>query len=583
MTTLSPSRALLVAVAILASTVAAIAQFPRDPGRPPAEPRIVSGSDLGFRVDGTDPRLPGGGISSAAPVWTVGAVTITNDLTLNVRVRNSSGQWSALAQPRFLIASRRPPTARDLRITEINYNPAGSDDSEFIELYNASTNLLELSGVSISNAVRFVFPNSFALAPGAFVMVVENSASFAALYQTPGSPYYFPGLAVAGEWVGALDNAGETLSLVASNGVLLASVPYQTSGDWPERADGKGSSLELASLPEATATDAEVRAFMAIGWNWSSSSLYHGSPGRLDTFMKSVRFSEILSHTDLGVDWVELLNTGTQPVDLTGCTLTDTMDAPAAWPFPTNTVLGPGEFKVISSTELGFGFSEAGDKAFLLQMSGTNVMRFLDSVDFPAADREESFGLYQRSDGEFDFTEQRTNTPGLSNGLPRIGPVVISEIMATPPAGLAEYVELTSLTNGTLPLYDPLRPTNVWMLEGVGSFAFPTGTVLQGCSSLIVCSTNAAAFRAQYGLAASVAVFGPWSGTLDDLAAAGPRVGRIVPQARALVGGNDEGRVLERAAAVDDGPPAHRFGRAPRIHVGRDTNQDLCAVCGQLA
>ena len=52
----SPSRALLVAVAIVASTVAAIAQFPRDPGVPPADPRIVSGSDLGFRVDGTDPR-----------------------------------------------------------------------------------------------------------------------------------------------------------------------------------------------------------------------------------------------------------------------------------------------------------------------------------------------------------------------------------------------------------------------------------------------------------------------------------------------------------------------------------------------
>ena len=52
----SPSRALLVAVAIVASTVAAIAQFPRDPGVPPADPRIVSGADLGFRIDGTDPR-----------------------------------------------------------------------------------------------------------------------------------------------------------------------------------------------------------------------------------------------------------------------------------------------------------------------------------------------------------------------------------------------------------------------------------------------------------------------------------------------------------------------------------------------
>ena len=56
MATRSPSRALLLTVAILASTVTAIAQFPRDPGVPPGEPRIVSGADLGFRIDGTDPR-----------------------------------------------------------------------------------------------------------------------------------------------------------------------------------------------------------------------------------------------------------------------------------------------------------------------------------------------------------------------------------------------------------------------------------------------------------------------------------------------------------------------------------------------
>ena len=56
MATRSPSRPLLVTIAILASTIAALAQFPRDPGVPPADPRIVSGSDLGFRVEGTDPR-----------------------------------------------------------------------------------------------------------------------------------------------------------------------------------------------------------------------------------------------------------------------------------------------------------------------------------------------------------------------------------------------------------------------------------------------------------------------------------------------------------------------------------------------
>ena len=469
-----------------------------------------------YTLDGTDPRLPGGGIAPWALVWVPGAVTITQDSTLTTRVRTADGQWSALAQPRYLMASRRVPTARDLLVTEINYNPAGSDDYEFVELHNTSSNLLDLSGLSFSNAVRFIFPKGAALAPGAFVMVVENTTSFAARFQNASSPWYYPGLSVAGAWSGALDNAGETLSLVASNGVELSSVTFKTSGDWPERADGKGSSLELGSLPAPTATDSEVRWFVNQGLNWTSSRLYHGSPGRFDVTPKAVRFNEILTHTDLGGDWLELLNRGSQPVDLGGCTLTDNMDTPAAWTFPTNTILQPGQFLVLSTAGLGFAFSELGEKAFLLQLSGTNVIRFLDSVDFPALEREESVGLFQRSDGEFDFTELRANTPGAPNALPRVGPVVISEIMSIPAPGLAEYVELTSITNHPVPLYDPLRPTNVWTLEGVGSFAFPTGTVLPPCGSLIVCSTSPADFRAQYGLGPDVPVLGPWTGALDN-------------------------------------------------------------------
>src|SRR6266550_862638 len=382
-----------------------------------------------YTLDGSDPRLSGGGISPQALVWTPGAVTITQDFSLLARVRTAGGQWSALAQPRFLLASRRAPTARDLLVTEINYNPVGSDEYEFVELWNASTNLLDLSGVSLSNAVRFVFPNGYALAPGNFVMVVENTSSFAARYQSPASPWYSPGLTVAGQWVGALDNAGETLSLVASNGVELSSVPYKTSGDWPERGNGDGSSIELSTLPAASATDQQVRALVADGRNWRSSSLYHGSPGRFDSFVKSVRINELLSHSDIGEDWLELLNAGGQPVDLTGCTLTDDLKVPGLWAFPTNTMLQPGQFMILTASQLGFAFSELGEGASLLQMNGTNVIRFLDTVDFPAANRNESFGLFERSDGVLDFTELRANTPATVNALPRVGPVVFSEIM----------------------------------------------------------------------------------------------------------------------------------------------------------
>jgi hypothetical protein len=86
----------------------------------------------------------------------------------------------------------------------------------------------------------------------------------------------------------------------------------------------------------------------------------------------------------------------------------------------------------------------------------------------------------------------------------------------SPAAGKAAFIELANITGVPVPLYDTARPTNVWRLEGVGDFLFPSGTVLSPCSTLIVCSTNAAAFRAQYELPSGVPVLGPWSGTLDN-------------------------------------------------------------------
>lgn len=480
------------------------------------QPVLSSGSGtIYYTLDGSDPRLAGGGISPAALVWVPGAVSITQDFTLNARVRTAGGQWSALAQPRYLLATRRPPATRDLLITEIHYNPAGSDDYEFVELYNASAYPLDLSGVSFSNAVRYIFPNNTTLASGAFVLVVKNAASFALRYQDAASPWYWPGLSVAGEWAGALNNAGETLTLLASNGVELASISYQSGGDWPGRADGSGSSLELRTLPPTSATDQDVRALVAEGLSWTSSSQYHGSPGRFDPFVKSVRINELLSHSLLGEDWIEFLNTGSQPVALTNCTLTDNLGLPNRYAFPGNTVLQPGQFLVLSATQIGFAFGEMGESVFLLRMSGTNVLRFLDTVDFPAAAPEVSFGLYQRMDGERDFTEMNAITPGATNGAPRIGPLVFSEIMFSPVTNKVQFLELTSLTNGPLALFDAAYPSNVWTIEDVGNFSFPTGTVLSPYATVIVCATNPADFRAQYGVSADVAVFGPWTGALD--------------------------------------------------------------------
>ncbi len=83
--------------------------------------------------------------------------------------------------------------------------------------------------------------------------------------------------------------------------------------------------------------------------------------------------------------------------------------------------------------------------------------------------------------------------------------------------------------------------------------------------------------RSRVGLGQQAAV------VVDHHRAAGPGERRVVLEAGGLVGGHHVGDVLHRSAAVDQRPPVHRRRCPPRIHVGRDPDQHLGAVGGQLA
>ncbi|MDF7806661.1 lamin tail domain-containing protein [Pontiellaceae bacterium B12219] len=475
-----------------------------------------SAGTIYYTLDGTDPRLPGGSISPAALIWSAGAVTVTEDITITSRVRTSGGEWSALAEPRFLLGSRQVPTAGELLITEISYNPDGSDDYEFIEIWNSSTNLIDMSGVSLSNAVRYIFPEYATLNPGAFVVVVvEDAASFSNRYQNVSSPWYWDGIEVAGEWVGALSDGGETIVLTDAAGATLSTVSYTVGGDWPEAPDGGGSSLEVRSPDQVPSEINAQTIYLADGKNWTASALYHGSPGRFAVYEPSVVINEVLSHTDMGVDWIELYNASASVVDLAGYALTDDLDQPARYVFPSGSLIPAHGYLTVSASELDFGFSELGSSASLLQVEGGDVLRFMDHVEFPAAAREESFGRYLRSDGVELFTEQLASTKGYANGLPRVGPVVLSEIMYVPMLGKSAYLEFYNISDADVPLYDLSIASNTWNVSGIGDYAFPEGVVLPPLTPLILCATNPAVFRAQYGLDSSVPVYGPWTGNLD--------------------------------------------------------------------
>ncbi|HAK97336.1 MAG TPA: hypothetical protein DCM87_20685, partial [Planctomycetes bacterium] len=162
-------------------------------------------------------------------------------------------------------------TAWSLTITEVHYNPPARDgDCEFIELFNESCTVADLSGFRFSRGISYVFPNGTHLDPGRYLVLAADAAAFQARY----------GFAPDGVYTGRLDSSGETITLEndawsvdASGGDLhsgcrMINFTYNDRGKWPAACDGTGHSLSLRD-PFLDPDDAA---------SWTPSPLLGGTP-----------------------------------------------------------------------------------------------------------------------------------------------------------------------------------------------------------------------------------------------------------------------------------------------------------------
>lgn len=147
-----------------------------------------------------------------------------------------------------------------VRITELMYDPVGSGDKEFIELYNGSDSTADMSGWSFSSGVNLTFPASAKLEAGKYGVVVRNSSIFRGSY---------PNARILGQYVGKLLGRGELVKLVNKSGGAVSEVNYASTGAWPTQPRNGGPSLSLIR-PNANETQAGC---------WGSSIAAGGSPG----------------------------------------------------------------------------------------------------------------------------------------------------------------------------------------------------------------------------------------------------------------------------------------------------------------
>ena len=213
-------------------------------------------------------------------------IAITSDTVVKSRVLADDGQWSAMNEASFVIASEFP-----LRITEINYNPheansvpgateaeVDNDQFEFIEVMNVGDAPVNLQGVQFARSdvhgdtqgIEFTFAAQ-ELAAGEHMLVVRDRQSFETRYGTGARIAVGDdgeGGTVA-EYGGRLSDTGEQLTLTDSSGQLIQQFTYRSRGDWPARANGAGSSLEII----------DTNGGVTNPGNWRASSEFGGSPG----------------------------------------------------------------------------------------------------------------------------------------------------------------------------------------------------------------------------------------------------------------------------------------------------------------
>jgi len=240
--------------------------------------------------------------------------------------------------------------------------------------------------------------------------------------------------------------------------------------------------------------------------------------------------NEVLAHAHANApDWIELHNLSGLPVDIGGWTLSDRKDDLGRFQIAAGTILEPfGYIVFYENTHFGnalnpdtrtpFALSENGETLYLFSGDDEAYPNYLAEAPLGPSETFTSFGRYRKSTGEYSYVTMSELTPGMANAYPRVGPVVINEIMYHPAGDAdAEYVELLNIDEGPVTLFDfiSMEPWRFRDDSGI-DFRFPSDdpvTLEKGEYLLLV--KDAVAVR-QRGVRAGVRMM-PWgSGKLAN-------------------------------------------------------------------
>jgi hypothetical protein len=244
-----------------------------------------------------------------------------------------------------------------------------------------------------------------------------------------------------------------------------------------------------------------------------------------------VVINEVLAHAHADApDWIELYNAGTTPVNIGGWMLSDRADELDKFRIAAGTVLPPfGYIVFYENTDFGnahnpdtrvpFALSENGETLYLFSGSDRVFPDYRAEALLGPSETFYSFGRYVNSIGVCRYVAMSELTPGRQNAYPRVGPVIINEVMYHPAGNDdAEYVELLNASNEPVVLFDfeEKKPWRFTDHDGIDLHFATDNPVVLDKGEYLLLVRSVSAVRKQYTMPSGVRMV-PWtSGRLDN-------------------------------------------------------------------
>ncbi len=245
---------------------------------------------------------------------------------------------------------------------------------------------------------------------------------------------------------------------------------------------------------------------------------------------KTVVVNEILSNSGAAPDWIELHNRSASPVNIGGWFLSDSALDLAKYRIPLGTIIPAGGYLTYyedlnfgpTATDpnriTGFGLSDDGETVYLSSAENDQLTDYRFKEDFGASLLGETQGyFYKSSTDSYNFIPLATPTPHAFNSGPRIGPIVISEIMYNPTGNPdAEYIELLNVSNQGVTLFDSSSST-AWQFTSGIEYEFPAlSTIALAPGERLVITGNIPAFNSQFTVPAETQLLEWTTGKLSN-------------------------------------------------------------------